>query len=385
MVKQITDRNTLLIFPKTGIDLSQVNIQMPMGLMSVAAPLVNNGYDVVILDQRVEKDFFHKCKHFLDRNPVCVGISVMTGLQIKYALKIAQFIRDNSRVPIVFGGIHPSLMPDQTIRNRNVDIIVRGEGERSFSKLVDALYAGRSFREINGISWREGGVIYHNPEEEFCDLDKLPPVPYSLVDIEKYIMPQVPGRKRSLDIYTSRGCPYSCIFCYNRSFNKSVYRTKDIDRVIQEVEELVRSYNLDSFYINDDNFFVDIERTHYFCRTLINKKIIPEWGCQGVRIDSLEKIDFALLEDSGCRNIFTGIESGSDKILKFIRKGINLERVKGIINKFANSRIIPHYNFMVGYPIEEKEDLFDTIELVNYIFRVDPKAQVSSFHMITPY
>ena len=97
-------------------------------------------------------------------------------------------------------------------------------------------------------------------------------------EAEKYVISQVPGRRRSLDVYTSRGCPYNCIFCYNYSFNKSQYRKKNINATIQEIEWLVRRYHLDSIYINDDIFFVDTERSHHFCNCLIDRKIVPEWG-----------------------------------------------------------------------------------------------------------
>lgn len=381
----MNNKNVLLIFPKAGLALEKVTIQMPMGLMCIAAPLIEKGFQVTILDQRVEKDFFQKVRQCLRNKPICVGISTMTGSQISYALKIANFIRDNSHIPIVWGGVHPSLMPEQTIKNEYVDIIVRGEGDITFNELVNALYLKRPLKEIKGISWRNGEKIYHNPERGFCDLNKLPPVPYHLLDIEKYVLCQVPGRKRGLDVYTSRGCPCNCTFCYNSSFNKSNYRKKNIDIVMQEIEWLAKEYNLDSIFINDDNFFVDIERTHYFCKYFINKRIVPEWGCQGVRIGSLERIDFDLLEKSGCKHLYIGIESGSDKILEYIKKQISIKQIKNIINRLANSKIIAHFNFMVGYPIEETKDLFETIELVDYIMRTDPKAYFSSFHLVTPY
>lgn len=380
------DKNILLIFPKTGADLKGVNVQMPIGLMSIAAPLIERGYKVSIVDQRTEENFIQKIKQslFVDR-PICVGISTMTGEQIQYALKIANFIRKIARTPIVFGGVHPTLMPEQTLENNNIDIVVRGEGEITFEELVNALNLKKSLREIKGISYKDGRVIYHNEEREFFDLDRLPLIPYDLLEIEDYVLPQVPGRKRSLDVYTSRGCPQHCIFCYNQSFNKSKYRTRNVDKVIQEIEYMAKRYCLDSFYINDDAFFTDIQRSHYFCQGLIDKKIGLAWGCQGARIDSLEELNLDLLEKSGCRYLYIGIESGSEKILKFINKQITIKQIKNIIKRISESNIIAHYNFMIGYPNEGIEELYETIGLVDDIMKKDPKAQFSSFHLITPY
>ncbi|MFH2144548.1 MAG: radical SAM protein [Candidatus Omnitrophota bacterium] len=378
-------KHVLLLFPKTGLDLKRVNLQMPMSLMCLAAPLEELGYRVTILDQRTEKDFFPKVKKLLTDNTVCAGISAMTGMQIHYALAAAKFIRENSRIPIVWGGIHPTLMAEQSIRNNCIDIIVRGEGEITFAKLVQALSCNNSLDKIPGITWKDGAKIRTNAERNFCDLDKLPPTSYDLVNVEKYVTAQVPGKNRSLDIYTSRGCPHSCSFCFNRSFNNSSWRRRDIDKVIFEIEWMVKKFHLDSVNINDDNFFVDIDRSHTFCKRLIDKKIPLAWGCQGVRIDSLEKVDFDLLQRSGCKHLYMGIESGSEKIIQYIRKGITLNQIKNIVHKFSSSGIIAHYNFMVGYPIEAETELHETIELVNYIMRVDPKAYFSSFHIITPY
>jgi radical SAM superfamily enzyme YgiQ (UPF0313 family) len=122
-----------------------------------------------------------------------------------------------------------------------------------------------------------------------------------------------------------------------------------------------------------------------FCELLSKEYLNIKWGCQGARIDSLEKIDFRKLEESGCKYLYVGIESGSEKVLKYIKKQISLEQIKNVIKKFADSNIIAHYNFMVGYPIEGIRELYETIDLVDQIMKTDPKAQFSSFHLITPY
>lgn len=378
-------RNVLLLFPKTGFDFKGINVQLPIGLLSVAAPLFDKGYDVSILDQRLEKDFYGRLKEALKNDPVCVGITSMTGAQILYALRIARFVRRHVSAPIVMGGIHASLLPDQTLSNGAIDIVVRGEGELTFLDLVGALDSGGSLAEIGGISFKENGHVHHGREGAFIDLARSFDLPYDRVCVEDYIFAQVPGRERSLDVYTSRGCPWNCIFCYNRSFNRKSYRKKPIDPVLEEIEYLSGKFHLDSFNIGDDNFFVDKERTHYFCRSLIDRGSRLEWGCQGVRIDSMEAMDLDLLERSGLKYLCIGIESGSDKILESIKKDIHVELVKEMIERIARTRIIPHYNFMIGYPDESMKELHETFDLVDHILEVDPKAFFSSFHRITPY
>lgn len=378
-------KNILLIYPQAGFEVDHINIYMPMSLMCLAAPLVKQGIEVTILDQRVEKDFFKKVKENLQKNPLCVGISAKTGTQIIYALECANFVRKNSKTPIVWGGVHASLTADQTIRDNNVDIIVRGEGEFTFQELIKALDTGKSFENIKGLTWKDERSVYHNPDREFCDMDSLELVPYHLIDIEKYIVPQVPGRSRCLNIYASRGCPRKCIFCYNTQFNKSTYRMKNIDKVLAEIEWLTKTYNLDSICINDDNFSVDIERTHYFCREMIKRKIVPEWAAKGMEIWRVAKMDFELLEKSGLRHVYMGIESGSHKVLKYLKRSDSPQGIKKLVDKFAHSKMIAHYNFIMGFPVEGENELFETIEIADYIRKTDPKSYCSSFHVFTPF
>ncbi|MFH1094415.1 MAG: radical SAM protein [Candidatus Omnitrophota bacterium] len=378
-------KNVLLIHPKSGFEIEKMHLFMPMGLMCIAAPLLELDIEVTLLDQRLEKDFYWKLKLALKNNPICVGITTLIGTQILYAIEVADFVRKNSEIPIVWGGVHPSLTPDQTIRNDNVDIVVRGEGDITFKELVDALDKRRSLKNIKGITWKKGDAIYHNPEREFCNLDELPKVPYHLLDVERYFVATVPGSKRCLNVYSSRGCLRGCIFCYNTKFNRSIYRKRSIDKVIEEIEWLKETYNIDAFAVNDDNFTIDADRTHYFCRRLIEKNIDLPWKCQGMEMWQAEKIDFDLLQKSGCKRVLLGLESGSGKVLKFLKRIDTPEVQKRVINKFAKSKLIAHYDVMIGYPVEGDKELAETLDLVDYIRKIDPKAYFTSFHIFTVF
>lgn len=378
-------KKILLIYPKAGFEAEHVNIYMPMGLMSIASPLVKMGYEVIILDQRIENNFYSKLKECLDEDLICVGITSMTGTQILYALEIANFIREQIKVPIVWGGVHSTLTAEQAILNKNVDVVVRGEGDVTFKELVCVLDSNKSLKTVKGITWKDRNDIFYNPDREFCNLDELPRASYELLDIERYLVPQVAGKTRCLNVYASRGCPRQCTFCYNTKFNKSRYRTRDIDRVLEEVEWLVKKYDLDSICINDDNFSVDIQRTHYFCRELIKRKIVSAWAAKGMEICRLEKMDFNLLQESGCRHIYMGIESGSEKILRFLKRQDTVESIKKVVRKFAETEIVPHYNFIMGSPIEGQKELYESMDMVDYIRKIDPKAHCSSFHIVIPF
>ena len=379
--------NILLVFPKLGHDIRGVSFEPPMCYLCTAAPLLREGYQVTILDQRVMPDFYSRLKNSLARKPVFVGLSVMTGMQISYALKIAKYVRRLvPDIPIVFGGVHPSLMPEQMLQNKLVDIIVRGEGEETALDLVDALVTGGDLGQIDGLSFIEEGTTRHNPDRPYIDLNSQPEIPYHLVPIEKYLMGQVPGYRRSLDVYTSRGCPYACTFCYNQSFNKRNWRPIHIERIIRNIRYLASKYNIDSVFFNDDNMFVNLPRVYEICDAIVNElpNTLP-WGSVGSRIDVLSKCDYDKLVRSGCKTLFIGIESGSDSVLSTMKKGITVSQALDVVRDLSRTSIIPHYNFMTGYIGERYEDLQATLDLIDQILDIDPKAYISSLHVATPY
>jgi len=148
MINKIDKKaSVLLLYPKTGMDMGST-VAPPHGLLTVAAPVLKDGYSVTLLDQRVQPVNRNIIAEYLSSDTICVAISAMTGTQILYALKLAQIVRDltNGKVPIVWGGCHPSVMPEQTLEHENVDFVVNGEGDDTFLELVRALDHKKSLR-----------------------------------------------------------------------------------------------------------------------------------------------------------------------------------------------------------------------------------------------
>jgi anaerobic magnesium-protoporphyrin IX monomethyl ester cyclase len=169
-------------------------------------------------------------QHFQVGHPVFVGISRMSGLQIKYALEFARYVRmQNPSCPLVWGGVHPTLLPEQTTKNDFVDIVVRGEGELIIKDLANALTLNRPIENVAGITYETNGVIKSNSDGKIIDLDAIPiTLPYELLQMDRY-----PSFKSGrFHIQTSRGCPHRCGFCYNSIFNKNRWRGKSAKRVL---------------------------------------------------------------------------------------------------------------------------------------------------------
>ncbi|GAH55929.1 unnamed protein product, partial [marine sediment metagenome] len=217
------ETDVILVYPNTRIGRAfWGDIFMPISLLAVAAPLVNAAHKIKIIDQRVEKNWKNLLLRYLKEEPVCVGVSCMTGPQIKYALEVSKLVRENSTAPIVWGGVHPSLLPSQSLDNDFVDIVVEGEGEETFFELFQVLNNRLPLSRVKGVWYKENGELKKNPQRPFTDLNKQPPLSYQLLDIEKY--EAVNYGNRYFSFLTSRGCPQKCAFCYNTSFNKGQWR-----------------------------------------------------------------------------------------------------------------------------------------------------------------
>jgi radical SAM superfamily enzyme YgiQ (UPF0313 family) len=320
--------------------------------------------------------------------PIFVGISCMSGLQIKYALEFAKHMRtQNASCPLVWGGIHPTLLPEQTAINEYVDIVVRGEGELIIKDLANTLALNRPLDDVAGITYAINGTVINNPDGKIIDLDSIPiALPYELLQMEKY-----PSFKSGrFHIQTSRGCPHRCGFCYNLVFNKSRWRGKSAKRVLDEIEYITEKYpNLKIIDPIDDNVFVDEYRVKEICQGLLDRKLGVQWRAN-CRFDYLSNYDRDFLEliaKSGCVELDFGGESGSERLQQLICKDVTAEemlRSVGNLRRFAPS-IEPYVSWMSGLPGETDEDLEETFDLMDRMREVNPKTQHYGIFVYTPF
>ncbi len=378
----------LLFFPKLE-DKDQ--ILLPASVLMVAAPLAKTGYEVKIIDQRVEPKWREIILAELKQEPLVFGVSALTGKQILNGLVASKLVKKNSLVPVVWGGVHPSLLPKQTLANEYIDLVVVGEGEETFLELVNCLKNKKPIESILGLGYKKDGEIFVNSPRDFIDLDKQAEMPYDLVEIENYIAKHsfASGKVgRDIALYTSRGCPHRCGFCYNQEFNKRCWRGKSAEKVAAEMKELVGKYNITSFNIEDDEFFVDINRAKKICQLIIEAglKIEIFTSCRVNYVaNSMGEEYLKLLKQAGFRTLAFGVESGSEKILKLINKDIIIEQIFITINKLKQVGIDSKYYFMAGFPTEEINDLYQTTDLIQKMRQADPQIRIPPWRVFTPY
>jgi radical SAM superfamily enzyme YgiQ (UPF0313 family) len=366
-------------------------IGLPYGLLCVGTSLWENGFEVVIIDPQVERDFLNRIEKNLD-GCLFVGLSVMTAGVVS-GKKISEFIRKlNPNVPIIWGGIHPTLFPEQTLEAPLIDIIVWGEGEETSIDLATALIEGETLEKVRGIGFKVNGRQLFTNRRDFINLEEAPFPNYDLLDMDKYLYRNLEtlavgsGRVKIAVVHSSRGCPYNCTFCINAHPSQR-YRPKSFERLIKEVEIVVKRYNPDVIYFQDDNFFANKLRTFKFFEEYEKRDYHFRWF-------SLTRANYfnrEYLSDqfigricNSCLWLGLGVESGSDRVRKLINKDISEEQVMAAAQTLGKCGIPTGYAFMVGLPSETEEEMLSTISFMLKIKEIHPQAQFA-YQYYRPY
>lgn len=377
-------KTVVLIFPKIEsfkLEKAESNFAIPLSLLAIASKLVKK-YKVEIIDARVEEDYLILINKAIRKNPVCIGISCMTGNQIINAMKIAREIKNKSpTIPIVWGGWHPSVVPEETLENELVDIIVTGQGEIPFYELVEALSKKKDLINIKGIYFKKKGKVIKTEPTQLEDINKFPPMPYELLDIKKY-----QNRFKRINYISSHGCPHRCGFCANAAVLKRRWSGLDAKRVVNELEYLIKKYGFKNVMFDDDNFFVDINRVRNICLEILKRKLKFTWIAltRAAYISNADGKFLHLIKQAGCERLLIGTETGSQQVLDYITKDTKITDIYSFIDKCKKYDIVGWHSIIVGFPNEPGGVLEKTFELIKYIKLANRKNEVMVFYY-TPF
>jgi radical SAM superfamily enzyme YgiQ (UPF0313 family) len=357
----------LLVYPR----MKTLAPRFPYSVLPIAGTLIEAGHEATVLDTQVEDLSDIDPKRF-----DMVGISTYSGPQIASAIEAAAYVRRSSPdVLLVWGGVHPSITPHQTILHPLVDVVVRSEGERTLLNVIDAVEKGVSLRNVLGLTFIEDGEVVDTGNAEFIDLDSLPFLPYHLIKPDRYVhLKEKPSR---VYFESSRGCPHNCGFCYNEAMHRRKWRSKSVSRVLDELEYIIDTLRVDEIWPSDDNFAVSKKRVEEIARGKIERGLGFKWVMSS-RFDYSAKYDeefLGLLKESGCDWLTFGGESGSQMILDMICKGISPEKMRETTRLLKANDIICGVNYMAGFPIETAGDLQQTFDLIDELVSIDPELK----------
>ncbi|MBL7197022.1 MAG: cobalamin-dependent protein [Candidatus Omnitrophica bacterium] len=338
---------------------SQENLEPPLGIVYIAGVLEKNGKNVYLKDFEVENFSESILEEIIKKyNIDLVGISFRTA-SYGSAKKFANLLKKiNRNIKIVIGGHHTTAFPESTLIDIECDIAVRGEGEYAFLDIVNALEKDKSLQGIEGISFKYNGRIFYNPERKPIDnLDLLPFPARHLLAIDKYTV---------MTILTSRGCPFSCIYCDKGVSGKKV-SLRSPENVYQEILDIAKRFRKKRLYIVDDFFFLNKQRVNKLLDMIIdNENLRVNWICQA-RVDGVNKQLLKKAKKSGCSQIIYGVETGDKEELEYIKKQTTIEQAEEAIRLTKKVGITARTNFMLGFPISTHKSIENTIKFAKRI------------------
>lgn len=351
--------NILLINPAT-VGYSR-SVTTPLGLLSIASTLQSKGHRVRLYDRTVEKIKTEKV--FKEFTPDLVGISLVSFKSVYDALELSEYAKKFD-LPVVWGGPLASEIPETVLKHDCVDLVSIGEGEATWAELADMFQKGeKDFSSVAGIAMRnEKGETVLTAQRDFVDLGQLAPIDWSLVDVPKYFQSSYECSKM-LYLYCAKGCPHNCAFCYNKDFHRCTYRKRPLEMVLDEIKYLVENYGMDGVYFADEMWGRNRTEMRRICDSLRSLNLNFVWGCQ-TRIGVFTEEDFQYMYDSGCRWVFFGVESGSERILQKMNKRIPFDKIEETFHNCRKAGVIAIASFIVGFPGETVEDVAKTVELI---------------------
>jgi anaerobic magnesium-protoporphyrin IX monomethyl ester cyclase len=380
----------LLVYPATGMDVYGINVGLPLSCLYLGTVLTKAGYRVEVIDERICHSFeADVAASIAKEKPLFVGVSSMTGIQIRGGLKAARIVRQaDPRLPIVWGGVHPTLCPDSTLKDPLCDIVALGEGEITVIELADCLRTGGDLGRVQGIGFkREGKTVFTEKRPLIADLDTIPRPDYDLVPTQRYLTRAPSTDEPQLQLVTSRGCPFDCEFCYNLKFNERRFRCHSAERAVEDILYLRDRFGVNAIFIEDDYFFGHPGRVEKICDLLIEKQanLLIQAPC---RIDYLYRQTDVMIDKlyrAGFKELWIGVESGSERRLKEIMKRMTVEQVLDVNQTLARSDVYIKYGFMAGFPNEERDETLETVDLMFRLLKGNRNAGVTPVAVYTPY
>ncbi len=316
---------------------------------------------------------------------LCLAISLVTGPMIRETALMAKAAKAMyPEKPIILGGWHPSLLPDQTLAFPYIDAVVVGQGEDAIVEIVEHIEEGQSLKGIAGVGYKEDGRLMFNPARPLKPISELTPKAYHLADFDAY--ERTCGRRWAMYV-TSLACPFNCAYCTNEGLYGRKWNALAADQVVEEMTDLVTRYRLRLLWVVDDNFLVDRERALAIAEGLVRTGAQFDWSIQASTnlVTRLQVDELKLLRRAGLSQIAHGVDSGSPEVLHLMNKDFQkIETVYKAADLLTAAGIRPSFNMIFGFPGETEKQRHQSLRLMMDICRRYEHAEWWT-NIFTPY
>lgn len=356
----------------------------PLGIAYIAAMLEKYGHEVKIIDGPALATVFNYGFKDLEKDiknfrPDVVGVTASLS-QIEFAEKTLRIIKQLSPNTItVIGGPLISVDPTLLLKIEDADYGVYGEADLTFIEILKKIQNKEKLEGSEGLVWRERNKVFFKKPKLIKDLNEIPMPARHLLNMKIY-KPSPANYRRlpATTMITSRGCPYQCIFC-SKPTEGTAFRAHSAKRVVDEMEHLAKNYGIKDIQIFDDTFTLIPKRVEEVCKEIIKRRLDIWWNCM-TRVDKINPYLLRLMKKAGCYEVGFGVESGSERILKFVKKNLTKGQIRQGVKLAKKAGIAIRGFFMIGFPTETKKEIMQTIK-----FAKELDVDVAQFMVVTPY
>ena len=390
-----TRRKILLVYPPLGMSGTFVR-HAPISLVYAASLVVKDGYDVEVFDARLNPATWREdLLARLSRETLLVGISVMTGPPVTYAMEIASLVKGvNSEIKVVWGGPFATFNPAIILKDdRNSDYVVSGYGSKPLLSLVENLANGQEPSPTPGLYRRgpDGSPIGLPADWTSHEILDYRNIPYHMIP-DYSVYGQLDQKRIIFSLYSSMGCPYRCGFCSSPALYKDIqgprWQPLSVEEVTDHIQYVIDTYGAQYIYFIDDDSFVDLDHVEGIIDSINRRGIKVKLGFRGARINEIKKMSHAFLDKlaaAGTDILHIGAETGSNRLLNLVRKNCTVEDILECNRKLAqHQQINAFYNFIVGLPTETLEDLKSTAALMLQLINENPRCIISTPNIFRP-
>lgn len=382
----------ILAYPQVEHEKDYLYHWMPFSLLTIAGALkVFPDVEVVIFDGN--QHGLAEWESLLDEElgrALCIGLSIMTGgAQIRHSIEMARAARRrNGCPPLVFGGPHVNVLPEETVRHELVDFALQGLGQNSMPPLVEALRGQRPLADVPGLWRTEDGVVTRTRENP-PRVGLMATYPWELINIPEYIRDDATIASRTLNYISSQGCVYKCQFCYELTYQRR-YSAMAAGDLTGDIRWLCERYEVNGIKFYDADFFVNVRRADDFCAALAESGLNITWAASINPNDVLRarRQNINLLRriaDSGCRRLLMGMESGDDRVLRdVVKKDVTSAQLWDVAQEIAAAGILGAYTFIVGFPGETPAEIENTYALIEKLRTLRPMPE-TRVHLFGPF